>query len=290
MKRLSLLAMLGLCALLAGCARNKANPPEEAVPPRQPLRAIILVPVESPKKLFTDNRGIPVVGFVWTGLANTIMDKSKSAEFDAQHGAYRRQIGDKLTQAVQQELKARGFSVRQANSEQIKRNKDKVLDLKGFSDEEVVLDIQIDSFGMYSGRLSANYLPMVNTSILLAKPRDKEPLLEGWYAYGAEAGSTGEGYIQSDKRYAFPSFGTLMRQPALVVESFDEGISKTAWHLAQDLARQFVPQAQVARLKLGDSSPPGRLIAEAPPTSAKKPSKPAGSTQRRPSPVAVGAM
>jgi hypothetical protein len=290
MKRFSLLAILGLCALLVGCARNKANPPEEAVVPRQSLSSITLVPVESPKKLFTDNRGIPVVGFVWTGLANTIMDKSNSAEFDAQHGAYRAQIGDRLTQAVQQELKARGFSVRMAAPDQIKRNKDNVLDLRGFPDEDVVLDIQIDSFGMYSGRLSANYLPMVNTSTLLTKPRDKEPLLEGWYAYGAQADSTGDGYIQSDKRYAFPSFSALMGQPALVVEAFDEGIKKIAFHLAQDLGKQFVPRAQAARSRVGDSSSPARILAAAPQNSARKPSKAGGATQRRLSPVSVGAM
>lgn len=289
MKKHSLFAMLALCALLAACARNKANAPEEAAaPPPQSLGTITLVPVESPKKLFTDNRGIPVVGFVWTGIANTIMDKSKSAEFDAQHGAYRGQIGERFTQAVQRELKARGFTVRLASPDQIKRNKDNVLKLRGFVDDEVVLDIQIDSFGMYSGRLSANYLPMVNTSILLVRPADKEPLLEGWYAYGAEADSTGDGYIESDKRYAFPNFAALMGQPALVVESFDEGIRKTALHLAQDLGRQFVPRAPAARPKVGLS--PSSPLAAAVQASARKPSKQGGPTQRQPSSAAVGAM
>ncbi|MGB0127915.1 MAG: hypothetical protein WBP72_09770 [Rhodocyclaceae bacterium] len=289
MKRYSLLAMLALCGLLGACARNKAEPPEEVAAPRQSLGTITLVPVESPKKLFTDNRGIPVVGFVWTGIANTIMDKTKSAEFDAKHGAYRGQIGERLTQAVQQELKARGFPVRMANQDQVRRDKDNVLNLEGFPDDEVVLDVQIDSFGMYSGRLSANYLPMVNTSIVLAKPRGKEPLLEAWYAYGAEADSTGDGYIQSDKRYAFPSFADLMAQPVLVVESFDEGIKKTAMHLAQDLSKQFLPRAQAVRPKSAVVSSPARISA-ALPAAARSPAKPGGTTQKRSSSVAVGAM
>ncbi len=275
----SLLLLLWLAVALAACSRNQANPPEEPATPVVALGTVTLVPVESPKALVTDNRGVPVVGFLWTGIANTVMDKSKSAEFDARHADYRRQIGEKLTGGLQRGLLAQGFQVRLASPHEVARNRDNELDFGKFAGHEVVLDVFIDDFAMYSGRTSANYLPLINTSVVLAKPEGsrRERFLDGWYSYGAQASYTGDGYIQSSTKFSFPDFPSLMDQPALVVQAFDEGIELTVKHLLQDFRRQFKPIAPPAptlsRLApspaLSDAATPSANSTEPPTKKAK---------------------
>lgn len=161
MNKIPLLLMIGLLVALSACSRNRANPPEEPVVTAVPLGTITLVPVESPKALVTDNRSPPVVGILWTGIANSVMDKTKSADFDAKYSDYRKQIGAKLTRGLQSALQAQGFQVRLANPNDVERNKDNVLNARKFEGHEAVLDVQIDDFSMYSGRTSSNYLPLI---------------------------------------------------------------------------------------------------------------------------------
>jgi hypothetical protein len=276
MTKRSLLLLFGLLAVLSACSRNKANPPEEPVIASVPLGTITLVPVETPKALVTDNRSPPVVGILWTGIANTVMDKGKSADFDAKYGDFRKQIGAKFTQAVQQGLQAQGFQVRLANPNDVERNKDNILNVAKFAGHEAVLDIWIDDFSMYSGRTNSNYLPLINTTVALVNPASsRQHLLDSWYSYGAQADTTGDGYIRSDPKFTFPNFEALMSQPPLVVESFDEGIRLIVANLLRDFKKEFRPtsplvptpakQAAVANAN-GSAAPP-----EPPTANAKKP-------------------
>jgi hypothetical protein len=241
-KTRTLLLCAGLLVGLAACSRNKANPPEEPMAIAIPVTTITMVPIESPAVLFTDNRGAPVIGALLTGIANSVMDKRKTTEFDAAHSDYRKRIGERLTRALQHELSAQGFSVRLANAADVERNQDLVLNASKFIGHEAVLDVRIDSFAMYSGRLNSNYLPMINIYVMLFNPSSaRTPILDTWYSYGAEADRTGDGYIQSDPRFTFPNFDSLMSQPRLVVESFDDGLQKITMHFMQDFNKQFKP-------------------------------------------------
>ncbi|MEO6292569.1 MAG: hypothetical protein ABIO88_08100 [Burkholderiaceae bacterium] len=76
-----------------------------------PVKSITLIPVAAPDKLSTKNKGAPLVGALWAGIANTILDKGKSAEFDTKYAAYRLNMGTKLTEAVMRELQTQGFKV-----------------------------------------------------------------------------------------------------------------------------------------------------------------------------------
>lgn len=285
---------VGAAVALAACSRNTANPPEEPAIPVVTLGTVTLIPVESPKALNTDNRGAPVVGFLVSGIANSVMDKSKSEEFDTMHADYRRQIGEKLTGALQRGLLAQGFKVRLASPNEVARNRDNELDFGKFAGHEVVLDVFIDDFSMYSGRTSANYLPLINTTVVLAKPGGsrRERLLDGWYSYGAQADYTGDGYIQSSPRFRFPDFPSLMNQPALVVQAFDEGIDLIVKNLMQDFRRQFKPSAPPAPVPAAQAASPidakpvaASIVPAAPP---RKKAKASSTSQARPaSPVVV---
>lgn len=257
--------------LAAGCARHRAEPVAVEPAPLPVLGTITLVPVEPPANLFTDNRSAPVVGWLWVGLANSVLDKNKSADFDALHADYRQQLGEKLTQAVRRELEARGFPVRLAMREDVKRNKDNIVKFRKLVGHEVVLDIQYDEVGMYSSRLNINYLPLMHTTVYMARPDGGgEFLYEYSYLYGAHASKTQDGYIVADPRFAFDSFESLMNQPELARGSLDDGIEKIARNLGDDIAAQFKPPPRPERQARTASPPPAAATAiEATPQPAK---------------------
>ena len=155
------------CALvlaMAGCATNKT--------PVQPkvVKSITLIPVLAPENLSTENKGLPIGAVL---IAYSIVNKNKSAEFDALYTDYRKSMGKKLTDAVSTELVAQGFKVQLATEAEATRDKDGEIEYKRFMSHDAVLDLGYSDVGMYSGRVTQYYLPMMNTYALLSKPSTK---------------------------------------------------------------------------------------------------------------------
>lgn len=233
-KFLSIVACVS-AVTLSGCASNKAP-----VQPK-PVKNITLIPAAAPDKLSTENKGAPLVGALWTGIANTILDKGKSAEFDTKYVAYRLSMGTKLTDAVMRELQTQGFKVQLASSTDVVRDKDGELDLKKFSAHETVLDLSFAEVGMYSGRVTPHYLPMLNTYAVLVRPLNKEYMFEASYYYGAYASKDEGSYMLSESKFQFPGFSDLIGQPELVAEAYEAGIKKTAVRIAAEFRKELVP-------------------------------------------------
>ena len=258
-KRLFTWILLGSCIALTACSHNRALPPEAAVDPVVPLASITLLPIDSPDALFTDNRGVPVFGAVVSGIANSIMDKYKSADFNNQHQAYRQRIGEKLTKALQRELQSQGFTIRLASRSEISRKDQDDMNLRAFATHDAMLDIQMSEVAMCSRRLRFDYQPMITGSFSLIKPHNSDYLMSSWFSYGAYATYTGDGYIQSSPQFSFASFDALMSQPGLAEESFDEGIQKIAASVAEEIRKQYKPVVLTTHVK--DEAPPaGRSI------------------------------
>jgi hypothetical protein len=234
MKKLISSIACTLVVTLSGCASNKAPVQPKAV------KSITLIPAAAPDKLSTENKGVPV-GALWTGIANTILDKGKSAEFDTKYMAYRLTMGTKLTEAVMKELQAQGFKVQIANSADVVRDKDGELDYKKFSAHDTVLDLSYNEAGMYSGRVTPHYLPMMSIYAPLVKPLSKEYLMEGSYYYGAYASSDEGLHVTSDAKFRFPGFSDLIAKPELVTEAYEAGIKKTAVRIAVEFRKELVP-------------------------------------------------
>ncbi|MFZ2268798.1 MAG: hypothetical protein WAV95_14580 [Azonexus sp.] len=256
-KLVSTIVLVSLVALTA-CSHKRTLPPEKPVDTAVPLASITLLPIDSPEALFTDNRSFPVVGFVWTGLANTIMDKSKSAEFDTQHQRYRQQIGEKFTKALRRELQALGFTIRMAGRGEVSRTEQDAVNMRAFAGHDAVLNVQISEFAMCSRRLRFDYQPMITGWFSLIKPANSEDLMNSWFSYGTYATYTGDGYIESDPRYSFPSFESLINQSGLAEEGFDDGIQKIASNFARELRQQYKPIIRVARAE-DEARPAGRI-------------------------------
>ena len=69
--------------LIAGCASSN-KPPANSTPVTQ----IMVLPVAPVKKLFTENKGVPI-GVLWQGIA----DRSKSTTFTESMEATRKSLG-----------------------------------------------------------------------------------------------------------------------------------------------------------------------------------------------------
>jgi hypothetical protein len=258
-KRLLSTILLGSFVALTACSHNRTLPPENPVDTAVPLASITLLPIDSPDALSTDNRGVPVFGAVSAGIANMIMDKFKSAEFNTQHQGYRQQIGEKFTQALRRELQALGFTIRVASRSEISRTEQDDMNMRAFAGHDAMLDVQISEFAMCSRRLRFDYQPMITGSFSLVKPANSEELMSSWFSYGTYATYTGDGYIESDSRYSFPSFQALMNQSGLAEEGFDEGIQKIAANFAKELRKQYKPVVRLTRAE-DDARSAGRTI------------------------------
>lgn len=241
LKRHLFLLSLGVLIALSSCSRNRANPPEAAIDRTRPLATILIPPVPVPEAMFTDNRSPPVIGWLWVGLANTILDKDKSATFDARHAGFRVEAGNRFAEHMRRELAELGFAVRLVGPvETLPRQRSAAAGQA----PDAVLELRIDTLAMYSRRLDANYLPTLDTSAWLAEVGAREEgLFSNSYIYGAYADRDGNGYITADPKFAFPSFDALLQNPELVEQSFDEGLRKTAQQIARDIRKDFRPTA-----------------------------------------------
>lgn len=281
-----------MALLLGACASRNNNVvlEEPAADAGTPIGTITLVPIAPPKRLYTDNRGVPVFGAVATGITNTIMDKFKSADFDSRYADYREQAGAKLTQAMMQELRRRGFTVKLAPAGFAERDENDAVDFTRLPAGTTVLEVQFDLFGMYSGRTSTDYMPMIDTYIRLGTSAYKKDgyLHDAYYMYGGWANRTGDGYILPETKYAFPNFESLMTQPELVRESYDDGIKKLAWHLVRDFRMSFKPMAVMARAPEVAATPVRVEKTVAPTMSEKKPTRKKAGREAAPKPENAG--
>jgi hypothetical protein len=224
------------CALIltiTGCASSSKAPAQPKV-----VKSITLIPVLPPENLSTENKGLPLGAVL---IAYTIVNKNKSVEFDALYSDYRKNMGAKLTDAVAKELTTQGFKVQLATEAEATRDKDGEIDYKKFMSHDTVLDLGYSDVGMFSGRVTQYYLPMMNTYALLSKPSTKEYLMDEKYYYGAQANKDESWSIPSDPKFNFASFNDLVEKPDAVRAAYDEGIQKMAKQLAKDFAKKLTP-------------------------------------------------
>jgi hypothetical protein len=235
--------LLASTVLLSACSARNQIQPEPDAETGKPLDVILLVPSPAPKRLFTDNRSIPVIGMLANGISNTIWDKYKSADFNNQYADFRNAAGEKMTAAIHKELLQRGFAVKLASPEQIIRDEHGQLNFARFPAGTTILDVRLDNFGMYSGRTSSDYVPYIDAYILLATSKYEEEghLHYAYYMYGGTANRDGWGYLLPDPQYAFPDFRSLMEKSDLVRESYDQGIARIARQLVKDIRFEFKP-------------------------------------------------
>ena len=191
---------------------------------------VMVLPVAPVEKLYTENKGIPV-GVLWQGLA----DRIKSNAFTESMEATRNSMALELTTALLKELNESGFDAQLLEGVARPASSPDDIDYVKLPTALPVLHVYFDEVGMYSSRFSLDYIPRVNVTAYLVRPRDEESLYSETISYGADAGSKASRSIASDLRYKWPSFDALIQQPKEVSDAYGAAVAAIASKIAVNL-------------------------------------------------------
>ena len=217
-----------LCALsftlLSGCA-SRAKPVDAP-----PITQVMVLPVAPVKKLYTENKGIPV-GVLWQGLA----DRIKSNAFTESMEVTRNAMALALTTALLKELNGSGFDAQLLKGVARPASSPDDIDYPKLPTVLSVLHVYFDEVGMYSSRFSLDYIPRVNVTAHLVRPQDEDSIYSETVYYGADAGSKASRSIPSDPQYKWPSFDALIQQPREVSDAYGAAVAAIASKIAVNL-------------------------------------------------------
>ena len=211
--------------LIAGCA-SSSKPPANSTPVTQ----IMVLPVAPIKKLYTENKGVPI-GVLWQGIA----DRSKSTTFTESMEATRNSMALALTGELLKELKAQGFDAQVLEGVARPSASPDDIDYPKLPTTQPVLHVYFEEVGMYSSRFSLDYIPRVNVTAYLVRPQSEESIYNETIYYGADARGDSHKSIPADLRYKWPSFDALIGQPKEVSESYSAAVTAIASKIASNV-------------------------------------------------------
>ena len=190
----------------------------------------MVLPVAPVKKLYTENKGVPL-GVLWQGIAN----RNKSTALTDSMEATRNTMASALTNALLKELNGSGFDAQLLEGVQRPPASPDDIDYPKLPTVLPVLHVYFEEVGMYSSRFSLDYIPRVNVTAYLVRPRNEESLFSETIYYGADAGNKASRSIPSDPQYKWPSFDALIQQPKEVSDAYGAAVAAIASKIAVNL-------------------------------------------------------
>jgi len=219
----------------AGCGSTSKVPANST-----PVTQIMVLPVAPIKKLFTENKGVPM-GMLWQGLA----DRHKSAAFTESMETTRNSMALALTSELLKELKAQGFEAQVLEGVARPPASPDDIDYPKLPTTQPVLHVYFEEVGMYSSRFSLDYIPRVNVTAYLVRPQSAESIYNETIYYGADARGESHKSIPADARYKWPSFDALIQQPKEVSDAYGAAVTAIASKIALNL-RATAPASRIA--------------------------------------------
>lgn len=227
--RFVVLLLLSL-AISVSAAEGEAAAPQAASPqPQAPSRMIALAPVLKPAKFSIENSGSALAFVPGGAWGQKGIDAGRRAEFVEVLQAQKLDFGAEMMAALKAALTENGVQV--VSLDEIKYAKDdpRTLEYKQLkSSTNLVLTVNIDEVGLYSGRLTSTYLPRFNVSFGLVDRRTEDAFYEPTIYYGVDARKNSEDQILADPQYIFESYAQAMERGEHMAAAFREGIRKVA--------------------------------------------------------------
>jgi len=225
------LSVLIAVMMSTGCARHKVAPPDHG-----PLKKVAVLPVSNPG-LTTRNENFFAQLSGIGSLAQSSYNRDKSKEFAQKLGGEQAIMGEKMTQALVEELRKQGYETEliQRVDENPKDPED--FDYAKLQADGAIVHLWYDEVGMYSSTFRSDYLPRVNVVVRLFYPRDEEYIYDERLYYGADAKAGKNWGILSDPKYRFNSFDALVNNADTVIESLDVGVRAIAERTVQEFQR-----------------------------------------------------
>ena len=229
--RAMVVLLLSAATILVGaCGTQPVKPPI-------PFRAIALIPVASPKSIYTENRMLPLP-LLPVLIASSISNRGKSAEFSRRMDAARAELGPRFTKMLMEELQAQGFNVQTLEGFARSATDPDDIAYAKLPTKDAVLHVWFNDVSMDSPRTSSDYIPRVNTeAMFLPQPGLLDDGQSFYYRYGADANGNKPWSIPSAEKYRYPNFDALISRGDDVAESWTVGLREMAKRIARDLPR-----------------------------------------------------
>jgi hypothetical protein len=223
-------------SFLSGCVQN---PPQQSEPvaKQPPLKKIGLIAVTNPPMLSIENRGSAWGLLALPGAVLQRQDQiTKSNTLTTGMRNQSLHLGEEMSSALQDELKRKGYEVSVITDVAYLPDDPEAIDYQHIqTDADAVISAQYSVAGLYSGPFSLNYIPRLNISFAMVRPKDQSELYSQSIYYGADARKPAEDQIPADPKYAYGSFDQVMEKQGEVVEGFRVGVRGIAALVAQQI-------------------------------------------------------
>lgn len=114
------------------------------------------------------------------------------------------------------------------------------------TDAGMILQLKIDEVGVYSSKLSSDYLPRVNVQAKLYVRSIDDSLYDESLYFGADAKPGKAFTIVADPRFAYPNFEAVMAKSDEIGGVFEDGIDALARMLATQLIETLATKTRPA--------------------------------------------
>jgi hypothetical protein len=237
----SLLALLAL--LVLGACASKPAPTDKPV-----LRKIALIPAVDPQRLTLSNENGVMNVLVPIASVGFLLDsKEKAKRFNEAMAGRRVSYAAKLTTTVVDALRGAGYKVEVLDA--LERPADDPDDIdyeKLKTDAEMILQLRVDEVGVYSSKLSPDYLPRVNVQAKLYVRSRDDSLYDETLYFGVDAKPGKEFTIVSDPKFAYPSFDAVLARSDEIGGVFESGTDALARMLAAQLIEVLATKTRPA--------------------------------------------
>jgi hypothetical protein len=242
LRLLRFLSAVFIVALLGACASKPVSADKPV------LRKIALIPATEPAGLTLVNENKVMSFLVPISSAGYYLDsKGKAKLFNDRIASRHLALAQRLTSTIVDALRAAGYTVDVLQS--ITRNPEEPdsFDFETVAtDAEAILQVRIDEVGVYSSTLSNQYLPRVNLQgRLYVKSIDDTIYDENLY-FGADAKKGKPFMIESEAKFAYPTFDTLMGKTDEIGDAFEGGIDALARMVATQLIEALATRTRPA--------------------------------------------
>jgi hypothetical protein len=188
--------------------------------------------------LYSFDNAAPPVGYPFQFWVNKADSRSKGKIFNDSLKSHPENLGDELTDKVAAALRSYGFTVEIMDG--VARSADDPDNVdydKVSSDADAILHLWISEVGLYSSRISLDYIPRVNAGAkLFVKGADDNIYDEDIY-YGVDARKGKEWAIVPDAKFAYRSFDLVMTNIDDVRSAFSIGVLQISQRMSERIYR-----------------------------------------------------
>jgi hypothetical protein len=221
---------------LYGCAKAPGALVSDSEKPT--VNKISVLSVTSPAQLYTENKSL-LIGVAPLGVIQKVQNWQNSKDFTVKMEEERSAMGEKMTAFLVEALEKEGFQTNVIDGPKGPPGDPENVDYKKLATTGLILHFWFNTVGMYSGPISNDYIPRVNTTAYLLYANNSNYLYNDSLYYGAD--SRGEAYwsIPADPKYKFANFPAMVEKSPEVAKAYDLALQKTAAHLAREFRKKF---------------------------------------------------